>query len=329
LKKLAPLLCIKKREGMEAVHTPVLPEEVVQYLAPPESGGFGVDATLGEGGHAAWFLKRFPSFCLAGVDADEEILSRAKERLAFYGGRIRFFNCWAGDFFSAYPSELPRPDRILFDLGISLYHYEVSRRGFSFRQDEFLDMRLDTSDGKTAVELIAGLTEKELADIIYKNAEERYSRRIAAAIKKQWPVTTTYALAGIVAASVPAKYRRGPIHPATRTFQAIRMAVNDEAEKLSAMLESALCVLKTGGRMGVISFHSGEDRLVKRFFRSRSRDYLPAEEAPINRGGSVCTVRILTPKPVTAGEEERRSNPPCRSAKFRAVEKINETGVTS
>jgi 16S rRNA (cytosine1402-N4)-methyltransferase len=190
-------------------------------------------------------------------------------------------------------------------------------------------MRLDVSSGKTAAELIAGLTEKELADIIYKNAEERYSRRIAAAIKRHGPVTTTGALAGIVAASVPAPYRQGPIHPATRTFQAIRMAVNDETEKLPAMLESALGVLKTGGRMGVISFHSGEDRLVKNFFRSRSRDYLPAGEAPINRDGSVCTVRILTRKPIMAGEEECVSNPPSRSAKFRVVEKISETGVTS
>jgi len=311
---------------MEAVHTPVLPEEVMEYLAPAADGGFGVDATLGEGGHAARFLERFPSFSLAGIDADKVILNRARERLASYGERIRFFNCWAGEFFNAYPSDLPKPDRILFDLGISLFHYETSRRGFSFRQDEFLDMRLDVSGGKTAAELIAALTEKELADLIYKNAEERYSRRIAAAIKKQGPVTTTGALAGIVAASVPAPYRRGPVHPATRTFQAIRMAVNGEAEKLPVMLESALSVLKTGGRMGVISFHSGEDRLVKNFFRSRSRDYFPAEEAPIYRGG---TVRILTRKPVTAGEEERVNNPPSRSAKFRAVEKINETGVTS
>jgi 16S rRNA (cytosine1402-N4)-methyltransferase len=169
---------------MKTIHTPVLPEEVMQYLAPPADGGFGVDATLGGGGHSSLFLDRFPSFCLAGVEVDKEILYRAIERLAPFGNRIRTYNCWAGEFFNAYPAELPRPDRIIFDLGISLYHYEVSRRGFSFRQDDFLDMRLDISGAKTASELIAKLTEKELADLLYRNADERYSRRIAAAIKR-------------------------------------------------------------------------------------------------------------------------------------------------
>jgi len=312
---------------MEVIHAPVMKEETTQYLIPPAKDGFMVDATLGEGGHSEAFLKKFPSLCIAGVDIDEEIQNKARERLAPFGGRICFYRRWAGEFFAAYPAELPKPDIILSDLGISLYHFVGSGRGFSFLKDEYLDMRLDVSAGKTAAEIIAGLSQNDLADLIYQNAEERYSRRIAAALKKQGPVTTTGALAEIVAGSVPAAYRRGPIHPATRTFQALRMAVNAEAERLPAMLESALGVLKIGGRMGVISFHSGEDRVVKNFFRSQSRDCTCPPEAPICRCGGNRIVRLLTKKPVTAGKEECRNNPPSRSAKFRVAEKINETGV--
>jgi len=312
---------------MDVIHTPVLKEETTQYLVPPAKDGFMVDATLGEGGHSAAFLKKFPSLCVAGVDVDEEMLNRARERLAPFDGRVRFYRRWAGEFFAAYPPELPAPDSILSDLGISMFHFNGSGRGFSFLRDEYLDMRLDPSTGKTAADLIAELSQNDLADLLYKNAEERYSRRIAAAIKKQGPVTTTGALAEIVSASVPAAYRRGPIHPATRTFQALRMAVNAEAERLPSMLESALRVLKIGGRMGVISFHSGEDRVVKNFFRSQSRDCICPPEAPICRCGGNRIVRLLTRKPVTAGKEECRSNPPSRSAKFRVAEKINETGV--
>jgi len=312
---------------MEVIHTPVLKEETTQYLVPPAKDGFMVDATLGEGGHSQAFLEKFPSLSIAGIDVDEEMLNRAGERLAPFGGRMRFYRRWAGEFFAAYPAELPKPDIILSDLGISMFHFNGSGRGFSFLRDEYLDMRLDTSTGKTAAELIADLSQNDLADLIYNNAEERYSRRIAAAIKKQGPVTTTGALAEIVAGSVPAAYRRGPIHPATRTFQALRMAVNAEAERLPAMLEAALDVLKTGGRMGVISFHSGEDRVVKNFFRNQARDCTCPPEAPICRCGGHRIVRLLTKKPVTAGKEECRGNPPSRSAKFRAVEKINQTGV--
>jgi 16S rRNA (cytosine1402-N4)-methyltransferase len=312
---------------MEAVHTPVLLNEITQYLVPPAKDGFFVDATLGEGGHSAAFLALYPFLCIAGLDADEEIQTKAKERLASFANRIRFFRCWAGDFFASYPQDLPLPDLILFDLGISMYHYNASLRGFSFLRDEYLDMRLDKSAGMTAADLIAASSQEDLANLIYNNAQERYSRRIASAIKRQAPVTTTGALAEIVAASVPAVYRRGPIHPATRTFQALRMAVNGEAEKLPVMLMAALRALKPGGRMGVVSFHSGEDRVVKNLFRALSRDCTCNPETPIPRSGENHAVRILTKKPVTAGEEERRQNPPSRSAKFRVVEKINETGV--
>lgn len=314
---------------MEAIHTPVLLEETIQYLAPRTPGEFMVDATLGEGGHSAAFMERFESLRVAGVDADGEIQKRAKERLAPYGGRISFYNCWAEEFFADYPAGLPAPDTILFDLGISLYHYEGSGRGFSFMRDEYLDMRLDSSRGKTAADLVASLSEKDFADLLYNNAEERYSRRISAAVqnaKKNGPVTTTKALADIVSASVPAAYRRGGIHPATKTFQALRMAVNNEAEKLPSLLESAFGALKSGGRMGVISFHSGEDRQVKNFFREKGRDCTCPPEAPICRCGGIRSATILTRKPVSAGDEECRNNPPSRSARLRAVEKT-ATGV--
>jgi 16S rRNA (cytosine1402-N4)-methyltransferase len=315
---------------MEIFHTPVLLEETIHYLAPRKEGELMIDATLGEGGHSHAFLSRFPGLRIAGIDADREIQERARNRLAEFGDRIRFYSLWSQEFFASYPADLDRPDTILFDLGISLYHYEESRRGFSFLKDEYLDMRIDPSRGKTAAELIASLKEKDLADLLYRNGGERYSRRIAAAIgaaKKQSPVTTTGALAELAASSVPAKYRHGPIHPATRTFQALRMAVNGETETLPGLLENALGVLKTGGRMGVISFHSGEDREVKRFFREKNRDCTCPPEAPICRCGGIRTVNILTRKAVSAGAEECRRNPPSRSAKLRAAEKIHDSGV--
>ncbi|MDR2073458.1 MAG: 16S rRNA (cytosine(1402)-N(4))-methyltransferase RsmH [Spirochaetaceae bacterium] len=315
---------------MEIFHTPVLLEETIHYLAPRKESELMVDATLGEGGHGGAFLERFPTLRLVGIDADEEIQERARRRLDKYGDRVRYYTCWSQDFFASYPAELDKPDTILFDLGISLYHYEKSNRGFSFLRDEYLDMRIDRSRGKTAADLIASLGEKELADLLYSQGGERYSRRIAAALgaaKKRSPVTTTASLADLVSSSVPAAYRRGPIHPATRTFMALRIAVNGEVEGLPGLLENALGALKTGGRMGVISFHSGEDREVKRFFRQKNKDCICPPEAPICRCGGIRGVNILTRKVVCAGEDECRKNPPSRSAKFRAVEKIHDSGV--
>ena len=314
---------------MEAIHTPVLLEETIHFLAPRKPGELMIDATLGEGGHSRAFLERFPSLRIAGVDADGDIQERARKRLLPFADRVIFYKRWAGEFFSDYPAALSSPDTILFDLGISLYHYEGSGRGFSFSKDEYLDMRLDTSRGKTAAELIAGLSEKDFADLLYNNAGERFSRRIAAAVhnaKKHSPVTGTAALAELVFTAVPVSYRHGPIHPATRTFQALRIAVNNEGENLPFMLEKALESLKIGGRMGVISFHSGEDRTVKHFFRKKERDCILASDTPIPRYEGICSVKILTRKPVSAGEEECRKNPPSRSAKFRVVEKI-DSGV--
>jgi 16S rRNA (cytosine1402-N4)-methyltransferase len=310
---------------MEAVHTPVLLEETVKYLAPRKTGELMIDATIGEGGHSYAFLSQFPELKLIGIDADPEILKSARSRLERFGERIQFYSGWSHDFFTEYPGEFKRPDTILMDLGISLYHYEKSSRGFSFRYDEKLDMRIDTSSGFSAAELIARLSEKELADLIYTNGEERYSRRIARAIAEargHGPIASSAVLAEIVESSVPQAYRNGAIHPATRTFQALRIAVNGELSRLADLLEAAFRILETGGRLGVISFHSLEDRIVKNFFREKNRDCICPPEAPICKCGGQRELSILTRKGIKAGEEEIRKNPPSRSARFRAVEKI-------
>ncbi|MDR1099458.1 MAG: 16S rRNA (cytosine(1402)-N(4))-methyltransferase RsmH [Treponema sp.] len=314
---------------MEIVHTPVLLEETIKYLAPRKSGELMVDATLGEGGHSEAFLSRFPDLKIIGVDADPRIQEIARQRLAQFGDRVHFHSGWAQDFFAAYPEELKRPDTILIDLGISSFHYEASGRGFSFRRDEALDMRLDTSKGDTAADLLARLPEKELADLLYHNAEERYSRRIARAVveqRKRGSIGTTAALAELVDQAIPAAGRRGLTHPASHVFQALRIAVNGELSRLPHLLEGALRVLEPGGRLGVISFHSLEDRIVKNFFREQNKDCTCPPDAPICVCEGSRNVTILTRKGIVAGEDETRRNPPSRSARLRVVEKVLENG---
>jgi 16S rRNA (cytosine1402-N4)-methyltransferase len=287
------------------------------------------DATLGEGGHSFAFLSRFPELRLVGIDADADIQKTARERLSEFGDRVRFYTGWSHDFFAGALSGLAfgaadaafaeRPDTILIDLGVSSFHYEKGGRGFSFRKDEPLDMRIGEGRGPSAAELIARLSERELADLLYYNAEERYSRRIARAIveaRRHGAVTSSLALAEIVRSAAPG--RGYGIHPATRTFQALRIAVNGELERLPELLEKALAVLKPGGRLGVISFHSGEDRIVKNFFRDRAS--MPGIEEPILNDGGQRVLKLLTRKPVGPGDEEIRRNPPSRSAKLRVAE---------
>jgi 16S rRNA (cytosine1402-N4)-methyltransferase len=310
---------------MEAVHIPVLPEETLAYLAPRQGGELMVDATLGEGGHSYAFLSRFPDLRIIGIDADPDIQEAARERLKEFGDRIHFYSGWSQDFFADLPRDLKRPDTILIDLGISSYHYERGGRGFSFKKDEYLDMRIDTTRGTSAAELLARISEKDLADLIYQNAEERYSRRIArgiAAARSSGTLTSSAALAEIVTRAVPPYYRRGPVHPATRTFQALRIAVNGELARLEDLLEGAFGALEVGGRLGVISFHSLEDRIVKNFFREKNKDCTCPPDAPICRCEGRRVLRILTRKPLFPGDEEMRNNPPSRSAKFRVVEKV-------
>ncbi|MCL2067436.1 MAG: 16S rRNA (cytosine(1402)-N(4))-methyltransferase RsmH [Treponema sp.] len=310
---------------MEVVHIPVLLEETMEYLAPRGSDELMVDATQGEGGHSFAFLSRFPDLRIAGVDVDASIQAVAKERLKGFGARVYFYSGWAQDFFAEYPSTLKRPDTILIDLGVSLYHYMKSNRGFTFRGNEELDMRLDISGGVTAAQLLGRLPEKDLADLLYNNADERYSRRIASLIVKErqkGTITTTAALASIVEKAVPASYRNGQIHPATRTFQALRIAVNGELSRLSGLLEGALRVLEPGGRLGVISFHSLEDRIVKVFIRTMNKDCTCPPGAPICRCEGRRSVNILTKKGIVPSPEEVKANPPSTSARLRVVEKV-------
>ena len=314
---------------MEILHTPVLLRECLDFLSPVgepyEKNAFMIDSTLGEGGHTNAFLSKYPELKICGVDADSVIQQRAKERLSCFGDRIRFFNGWFNDFYSSYPAEMPKPDLILFDLGISVFHYEKSNRGFSFRYDETLDMRLNENGTVSAFDIVNSYSEKDLADLIFLYGEEKLSRRIASAIveaRSVSEISSSKSLAEIIYNCVPEKYRHGAIHPATRTFQALRIAANDELGHLPKALFDAFNCLNAGGKMGVITFHSLEDRIVKNFFRNLGKECVcPPEFAECRCGGKQCA-EILTRKPVCPGEEEIKVNSPSRSAKLRVVRKL-------
>ena len=316
---------------MEIVHTPVLLNECLEYLSPVgesfETNALMIDSTLGEGGHSFNFLSKYENLKIIGLDADKVIQAKARERLACFGERMNFFNGWFNDFYANYPSEYEKPDLILFDLGISVFHYEKSDRGFSFRYDEKLDMRLNAESEKSAADLVNELSETELADVIYLYGEEKLSRRIAKAIvdaRSGGKIESSKALAEIIWNCVPANYRYGQIHPATRTFQALRIAVNGELKRLPKALSDAFACLKPGGKMGVITFHSLEDRIVKNYFRNLGKQCVcPPEVAVCRCGGSECA-EILTRKPVCPTEEEIKANSPSRSAKLRVIRKIKD-----
>jgi 16S rRNA (cytosine1402-N4)-methyltransferase len=305
------------------VHQPVLLKEVMSLLVPPADGGLFVDATLGEGGHTLAFLQHYPRLSVIGVDADPVILAAARERLQPFADRVRFVNSWYSDFFADY-AEPAAPDLVLMDLGISMYHFEGSGRGFSFSRDEDLDMRLSPGLAMSAADIVNTSGASELAGILHSFGEERFARQIAARLvreREHGPITTSSRLAALVAAAVPPSHRHGRIHPATRTFQALRIAVNRELEQIEAGLADAIRVLAPEGRVGVISFHSLEDRIVKRTFREKSRDCTCPPEWPICQCGGKSELRLLTTKPLTASEEELSSNPASRSAKLRVAQK--------
>ena len=316
---------------MEIVHTPVLLNECLDYLSPIgesfEKNALMIDSTLGEGGHSFNFLSKFENLKIVGLDADKVIQAKARERLSCFGQRMNFFNGWFNDFYANYPSEYEKPDLILFDLGISVFHYEKSDRGFSFRYDEKLDMRLNAESEKSAADLVNELSETELADMIYLYGEEKLSRRIAKAIvdaRSGGKIESSKALAELIWNCVPANYRYGQIHPATRTFQALRIAVNGELKRLPKALSDAFACLKPGGKMGVITFHSLEDRIVKNYFRNLGKQCVcPPEVAVCRCGGSECA-ELLTRKPICPTEEEIKANSPSRSAKLRVIRKIKD-----
>lgn len=316
---------------MEIVHTPVLLNECLEYLSPIgesyEKDAFMIDSTLGEGGHTNAFLSKYEGLKVCGLDADSVIQARAKERLSVYGDRIRFFNGWFNDFYSSYPSDFPKADLILFDLGISVFHYEKSNRGFSFRYDEPLDMRLNENAAISAFDIVNSYQEKRLADLIYLYGEEKLSRKIASAIvnaRQGGEISSSKALAEIIYNCVPEKYRHGPIHPATRTFQAIRIAANDELGHLPKALFDAFNCLKPDGKMGVITFHSLEDRIVKNFFRNLGKECVCPQEYASCKCGGTPSAKIITRKPVGPTSEEVKENSPSRSAKLRVVRKLKD-----
>jgi len=317
---------------MEIVHTPVLLNETLKLLSPIgesyEKDCFMIDSTTGEGGHSQAFLMQYPSLHILGLDADPNIQLRAKERLASFGDRMKFKLGWFNEFYADYSEAERQPDIILFDLGISVYHYERSGRGFSFRHDEPLDMRLNENAGQNAEDLVNGLREEELANVIFNYGEERYSRRIARAIVEQRVhsrIVSTKELADIIYNAVPSAYRHGGIHPATKSFQAIRIAVNGELDRLQAVLKDAFRVLKPGGKMGVITFHSLEDRIVKNYFRDLGKKCICPPEQPFCTCGGKPRAKVLTRKPIGPTEEEVKINSPSRSAKLRGVKKLGES----
>ncbi|MDA8428647.1 MAG: 16S rRNA (cytosine(1402)-N(4))-methyltransferase RsmH [Geobacteraceae bacterium] len=307
-------------------HQSVMPEEVIQFL-DPRPGGVYLDGTLGGGGHARLILERCtPGGMLVGIDQDREALRATGQRLAEFGSSARLVH---GNF-----GELDRHldslgvvalDGFILDIGVSSHQLDSGNRGFSFQHDAPLDMRMDTSQGRTAAELLNELPEQELERIIWEYGEDRWAKRIASFIVKarlEAPIAGTFQLVDIIKGAVPKAKWDERIHPATRTFQAIRIAVNRELENLEKGLRAAINRLKPGGRGVVISFHSLEDRIVKHIFR----EYTTGCTCPRNLPVCVCTnrpqVKVLTSRPVMAGNAEIGENPRSRSAKLRSVEKL-------
>lgn len=274
------------------------------------------------------FLTRFPEMRVIGIDADAVIQMVAKERLKPFGDRVSFENTWFNEFFENFESYgYERPDRILLDLGISVFHYEKSGRGFTFQKNEPLDMRLNPESPLSAADIVNSYEEGVLADLIYEYSDEKLSRKIARKIceeRAKKPIETTEELAYIVRGCYPPGKRHGKTHPATRTFQALRIAVNSELDRLDKVLEDALGILKPGGIFGIITFHSLEDRAVKRFFQDRAKKCICPESYPLCQCGGKPEVKRLTKKPVAPTEEEVKINPPSRSAKLRVVQKLTE-----
>jgi 16S rRNA (cytosine1402-N4)-methyltransferase len=290
-------------------HAPVMVAEALRWLEPARGGVF-VDCTLGLGGHTQALLDSGASRVIA-IDRDTEAIAMARERLDAYGDRVDIAHANYRDLGAVLDARgLSAVDGVLADLGVSSMQLDAVERGFSFRGDAPLDMRMDRSQGPTAAERLRDVGEGELADVIYQYGEERHSRRIARALiraREEGGVSTTGELATIVRRSVPHRgYQR--IDPATRTFQALRIWVNGELEGLEAFVRDAVMRLRTGARLVVIAFHSLEDRIVKHTLRGLDR------EAGI--------VRVLTARPEIAGDAEVAGNPRARSAKLRAAERL-------
>lgn len=282
--------------GVEFHHVPVLATAVVAELNP-QPGGCYLDATVGGGGHSRLILAAHPTVQVVAVDQDPQAIAAAQANLAEFGDRVRF---WRGNF-AQFDPQGQRFQGILADLGVSSAQVDQPQRGFSFRHSAPLDMRMNPDLPLTAAEIVNTWPETDLANLIYSYGEERLSRRIAARILANRPFQTTTELAEAIAQAVPSRYRHGRIHPATRTFQALRIAVNQELAVLETLLERSPGWLLPGGRLAIISFHSLEDRLVKHAFKDN-----PA-------------LGVITKKPIIASPEEVAANPRARSAKLRVA----------
>jgi 16S rRNA (cytosine1402-N4)-methyltransferase len=301
-------------------HQPVLYHEIILALQP-ENKGLYVDGTLGAGGHARGILEACaPDGRLLGLDVDPQALALARKTLAPYGERVHLTQA-SYDSLREILEHIgwEEVDGILLDLGLSSMQLDSPERGFSFQHDAPLDMRFDPASPTSAADLVNSLPQEELADLIYRYGEERASRRIAQAIVRARPLGTTRELATVIESVLP---RKGRLHPATQTFQALRIAVNRELERVESVLPQAAAALKSGGRLAVISFHSLEDRIVKEYFRRESRDCICPPRQPVCTCGHKATLKEMSKKPITPGEAEIQANPRARSAKLRVVEKI-------
>ena len=302
-------------------HLPVLYHEIIQALMPRSPGKY-IDATVGAGGHAWGILENSaPDGLLLALDRDPQALAIASQRLFVYKDRVFLVH-------ASYLHLLEEMERlgwqsvdgIVFDLGLSSMQLDTPQRGFSFQSQGPLDMRFDPTQPLDAAELVNNLPENDLADLIWRYGEERGSRRIAAAIVRSRPVTTTQQLAEIVSKAMGGQ--RSRIHPATRTFQALRIAVNQELQAVESVLPLAVKALSPGGRVAIIAFHSMEDRLVKQFFRRESRDCICPPDQPVCVCGHKATLREITRHPIMPTEEETLTNPRARSARLRVAEKL-------
>jgi 16S rRNA (cytosine1402-N4)-methyltransferase len=284
-------------------HVPVLSRELIAGLAV-RAGGHYLDATVGGGGHSRLILQAAPDVKLTALDRDAAAIAAAQTQLAEFGDRVQFLR----SNFATYTSQNATFDGIIADLGVSSYQFDTAARGFSFRHEAPLDMRMDDRQSLTAAAAINTWDEKKLADIFFHYGEERFSRRIARRIVEKRPFHTTTELAAAIASAVPGAYRHGRIHPATRVFQALRIAINDELTSLENFLQLAPNWLKPGGSIIVISFHSLEDRIVKNAFRASE------------------LLQIITKKPLIAQTDELAQNPRSRSAKLRIATRRDGNG---
>lgn len=307
-------------------HHSVLPTEVLQYLAP-QAGGVYLDGTLGGGGHSELILEASgPDGQLYGIDRDTSALQSASARLARFGNRFHPLHGTFGDMVDLLAAQGVRAvDGVLLDLGVSSPQLDRAERGFSFRAEGPLDMRMDPSRGETAAELVNSLSERELEQAIKEYGEERWARKIAqriVAARQEQPFETTLQLAELVERTIPRRFQEDRIHPATRTFQALRILVNGELDQVTRGLEAAIGLLRPGGRLVVISFHSLEDRIVKQGLRDAATGCRCPRQLPQCVCGQLPLVRVMTSRPVTAGVAELAANPRSRSAKLRAAERL-------